>query len=64
MLRRGLRAKSVLGTMGDFDSVADFEFLPYRPFVVGVYEKTAFCKVRYFRFDVRDGVICDVYPVL
>lgn len=64
MLRRGLSAKSVLGTMGDFDSVADFEFLPYRPFVVGVYEKTAFCKVRYFRFYVRDGVICDVYPVL
>lgn len=62
MLRRGLDVKTVLELTGDFDRIADFDFLPYRPFVVGVYLSSAFCKVRYFRFEVRDGVICDVYP--
>lgn len=62
LLRRGLDAKAVLGTLGEFDEAADFPFLPYRPFVVGVYKSSDLCKVRYFAFDVRDGVICDVYP--
>lgn len=64
LLRRGLCVKAVLDITGDFDCVADFDFLPYRPYVVGVYKKSACCKARYFRFDVRDGVVCDVYPAL
>ncbi len=63
-LRRGLSAKAVLGITGDFDRIADFDFLPYRPFVIGLYKKSSFCKVGYFRFEVRDGVICDVYPTV
>lgn len=63
MLCRGLSVESVRDTLGDFDALTDFDFLPYVPFTAGVFLKAPYCKARFFRFDVRDSVICDVNPL-
>lgn len=61
-LRRGLTVSAVKDILGDFDCIADFEFLPYRRFVAGVYKRAPYCKVRYFNFCVTDGLISDISP--
>lgn len=63
LLRRTLSVSAVRATLGKFDKIADFDFIPYRPFVAGVYSLSPFCRVRYFRFCVTDGVITDIYAI-
>lgn len=63
LLRRTLSVSAARGILGEFDRIADFDFIPYRPFVAGVYSLSPFCRVRYFRFSVTDGVITDIYAV-
>ncbi len=60
LLRRSLPVKSVREILGDFDSVADFSFLHYTPYVAGVYKRAAYCKAKYYRFSISDGLITDV----
>lgn len=62
LLRHSLSVSAVKETTGDFDAVADFEFLPYRPYVIGLYKRSAYAKVQYFRFSVHDGIISDISP--
>ena len=63
LLRRTLSVSAARVMLGDFDRIADFDFIPYRPFVAGVYSLSSFCRVRYFRFCVTDGIITDICAV-
>ena len=63
LLRRTLSVSAVREILGDFDSIADFEFVPYRPFIAGVYTLSSFCRVRYFSFSVTDGLITDIFAI-
>lgn len=63
LLRRSLTVKAVKEIVGDFDGVCDFSFLPYTPFVAGVYSRAAYSRVRYYRFSVSDGLITDIRGV-
>lgn len=60
MLRRSFSVASAKEILGDFDAVADFDFLPYRPYTLTIMKRAPYCKARSYVFDVRDGIICDI----
>ncbi len=63
LLGRNLSVPAVREILGEYDSVADFGFLPYRPFIAGVYKNSGYCRVRYFSFGVKDGLITGIFPL-
>lgn len=63
LLRRTLSVSAVREIIGDFDSIADFDFIPYRPFIAGVYTLSSFSRVKYFGFTVSDGLITDIFAI-
>lgn len=60
MLRRSFSVASAKEILGDFDAVADFDFLPYRPYTLTIMKRAPYCKARSYVFDVRGGIICDI----
>lgn len=61
-LARGFSLRAAKEILGDFDSVADYDEVYYRPFVAGIFKKAPYCKAEYFVFDVKDGLISSIRP--
>lgn len=62
LLRRGMSISAARDILKDFDAVADFSFIPYRPYVAGVYKRAPLCTVSYYSFKVADGLISEIIP--